>query len=49
MSEPELSPIAYGEFVSDVHAIADALQGLPVPSLSAAYTITPISTQPKEA
>jgi hypoxanthine phosphoribosyltransferase len=26
MSEPELSPIAYGEFVSDVHAIADALQ-----------------------
>jgi hypoxanthine phosphoribosyltransferase len=26
MSEPELSPIAYGEFVSDVHAIADALK-----------------------
>lgn len=26
MSDPELSPIAYGEFVSDVHAIADALK-----------------------
>jgi hypoxanthine phosphoribosyltransferase len=26
MAEPELSPIAYGEFVSDVHAIADALR-----------------------
>ena len=30
------------------NAIADALQGLPVPSLSAAYTITPISTRLKE-
>jgi hypoxanthine phosphoribosyltransferase len=26
MADPELSPIAYGEFVSDVHAIADALK-----------------------
>lgn len=26
MDEPELSPIGYGEFVSDVHALADALK-----------------------
>ncbi len=26
MADPELSPIAYGEFVSDVQAIADALK-----------------------
>ena len=25
MSEPELSPVAYSEFVADLHAIADAL------------------------
>ncbi|MEB0060164.1 hypothetical protein [Variovorax sp. LG9.2] len=29
-------------------AIADALQGLPVPSLSAVHTIAPLSTRPEE-